>query len=249
MLQTYLNATQNLLQNPSAPVALYSAQNLTTYINTARGQVAGEGRCVRRIGLLQLVRGQQEYNFSAIAIQNGTGVAGVINVSQGMLGIAQGYRWMRPRAFTWMTLYRLNDVVPKVGPPNEWAVFGQGAAPQAGLQAAGGSLYVSPAPDQNYTMWLDCVCYPVPLVDDTTPEVVPFLWSDSISYFAAYLALLSAQSQARQADADRMMQRYSEFANRARNFSNPEVLQGIYSQSPNQVRQNQLGVSPRGGGA
>ena len=42
MLTAYLNATAILLQNPVAPTSLYSTANLTTFINTARGQLAGE---------------------------------------------------------------------------------------------------------------------------------------------------------------------------------------------------------------
>jgi hypothetical protein len=247
VLNTYITATQNLLQNPTATNPLYATNNLITYINTARGQLAGEGRCIRRIGTLALAAGVQEYQFSAISLQSPAGVGGVININQAMLQVASGYRWMRPRPFQWLVFYRLNNPVPQTGAPNEWAQFGQGASPQTGLQASGGSLYVSNLPDIAYSVWLDCVCYPSPLASDTDPEPIPYLWTDAVSYFAAYLALLSAQSQARQADADRMLARYSEFVNRARNFANPEILQGIYSQAPNPVMQNQIGVSGKAG--
>ena len=249
MLATYLTATQNLLQNPTATNSLYSTANLTSFINTARGQLAGEGRCIRRIGTLAITPSSQEYPFSAITFStaDAVGIGGVIHVSQAMRATGTGYKWMRPRPFQWLTFFRLNNAAKEKGPPNEWAQFGQGAAPQSGQQSSGGTIYVSLAPDTNYSLWLDCTCYPAPLANDSDPEVIPFLWTDAVSYFAAYLALLSAQSQARQADADRMLARYSEFVNRARQFANPDVVGGIYSQAPNPTRANQLGQSGGGG--
>lgn len=250
MLTQYQTRTAQLLQNPQAPTALYSTTDITSWVNQARGQLAGESKAIRRIGNLTLAQGTAEYNFSAITLTNNTGVSGVIAIRQVMLVVASGYAWMRPRPFEWFTLYRLNNPVPVQGPPNEWAQFGQGAAPQSGVQAAGGSLYVNKVPDQPYTLWLDCICYPTTLVDDTTAEAIPYLWTDAVPYFAAYLALLSAQSQARTADAERMFNRYQEFTNRARAFSTPDVLPGIYPQNPSPVRQNQLGIQParQGGG-
>jgi hypothetical protein len=92
------------------------------------------------------------------------------------------------------------------------------------------------------------VCFPITLASDSDPEAIPYLWTDAVPYFAAYLALLSAQSQARQADAERMFSRYSEFLNRARRFATPSVLSGIYPQNPSPVMQNQLGIQRAAGG-
>ena len=89
---------------------------------------------------------------------------------------------------------------------------------------------------------------PIALVDDTTPEAIPYLWTDAVPFFAAYFALLSAQAGARQAEADRMFARYQEFTNRARRFATPSVLPFIYPQSGNPVQANQLGLQPAGGG-
>ena len=41
MLDAYLTQTENLLQSPGSPQALYSTTNLTLWINTARSQLAG----------------------------------------------------------------------------------------------------------------------------------------------------------------------------------------------------------------
>ena len=47
MLNAYLTSTQLLLQNPAPTAALYSPANLTSFINTARGQLAGESESIR----------------------------------------------------------------------------------------------------------------------------------------------------------------------------------------------------------
>jgi hypothetical protein len=85
-------------------------------------------------------------------------------------------------------------------------------------------------------------------VDDTTVEAIPELWADAIPYFAAYLALLSAQSAQRQGDANRMFERYTEFVNRARAASTPSILPGNYKQQPNITRPNQVAMRSTGRG-
>jgi len=237
MLNTYLSATAALLQNPGAPQSLYSTAQLTTNINTARGQLAGESESIRVIGTLQLLQGQQVYPFASISLGSAAGVEGVINVRTIWINVGDGQVWVRPRPFEWFSLYELNNPIPQEAQPQVWAQYGQGV---------NGTLYFSQVPDQEYTINLDCVCYPMALTSDTTPEAIPYLWTDSVPYFAAYLSLLGAQSSNRQADATRMFQLYQEFNNRARRFANPSVLPYQYPQSGSPVRQNQLGL--QGGG-
>jgi hypothetical protein len=94
-------------------------------------------------------------------------------------------------------------------------------------------------------MNVDCVCYPAALTTDTDPEAIPYPYTDSVPYYAAYLAYLSSQ---RAADADRMWQQYQLFSSRARQISNGSVNPGQYPQSGSPVRANQLGVQPQQGG-
>jgi hypothetical protein len=235
VLTAYQNATAALLQNPPAPTPLYSTANLTTWINTARGQLSGEADCIRAVGSLALTAGTRVYPFSAITYTGSsgtTGIEGPLHVRTAWRTAASGQLWMRPRPFEWYSLYELNLAVPTEGPPVMWAQYGQGVA---------GTIYVSPVPDQAYTMVLDMVCYPIPLVDDTTVEAIPYMWTDAVPFFAAFYALMSAQSTARDADADKMLQRYQLFVQRARNAATPAVLSGIYDQQPPLVRQGQLG--------
>ena len=144
--------------------------------------------------------------------------------------IASGQRWIPPRSSQWFDLYVLNNPVPQAGPPTDWCQFAQGAAPGSTGSAAGGSFYIN-VPDIVYTLNCSCMAYPIPLVDDTTVEAIPYLWTDCVPFFAAYWAYLSSQSGARQADAERMYNHYQTFLERARTASNPSVNRWIYQQS------------------
>lgn len=238
MLNAYLTATQNLLQNPTATNQLYATTSLTTYINTARGQLAGESESIRFMATLVLAAGQQVYPFSSISLTGSTGIEGVINVRSIWRTVASGQVWLRPRPFEWFALYELNNPVPVAAAPTKWAQYAQGV---------NGSIYVSPVPDVAYTLNLDCVCYPINLGLDADPEAIPYLWTDAVPYFGAYLALLSAQTGARSAEADKMLDRYSNFVSRARRFATPSVLPFQNPQSGNPTESNQLGRQGQGG--
>lgn len=240
MLNSYLTRTQQLLQNPGAPISLYTQADLTEYINLARGQLSGDGECIRNYATLPLTGGTQQYSFASIVLGGGTGgIQGVFNIRTGWLQIASGQAWIRPRPFEWFSLYELNNPVPQQGQPKVWTQYGQGVT---------GNIFVSPVPDQAYTLQLDTLCYPIALVDDTTAEAIPYPWTDAVPFLAAYYAMLSAQSAARQSDADRMFARYEEYRNRARRFSNPTVSPFIYQQSGDPTSTNKLGLQQSGGG-
>ena len=235
MLTAYLTQTQQLLQNPPAPSALYNPGDLTTYINLARGQLAGEAECIRVYATLALAVGIQQYQFSAINLGSSppstSGIKGVFNVRQALVQTPNGGAvWIRPRSFEWFTFFRLNNAVPGQAQPNEWSQYGQGVT---------GSLFVSPTPDVAYTLNIDTCCYPIPLTSDSTPEAIPYPWTDAVPFYAAWYAMMSSQ---RQSDADKMFERYQMLANRARQISNASVLPSIYPQSPDPVAQSRLGL-------
>lgn len=232
-LTQYLTATRRLLQNPPAPESLYSTADLTAHINTARGQLAGESECVRVMGTLTMTAGTRIYSLSTINVSAAPGVSGVFNARILQRVVGDGLRWMRPFEWPRFSQYYLNRVVPVSGQPEIWSQFGQGAS---------GSIYVDPVPDTGYTASVDCVCRPVDLIDDSTPDAIPYPFSDAVPFFACYYALLGAQSQARQADADRMMERYEEFKNRARAMSNPSVLPLLYEGRQDPTMANKLAI-------
>lgn len=241
MLDSYLTRTQDLLQNPAAPTSLYDTDDLSTYINEARVQVAGEGVCVPVMGTLAVTANLNgPYPFTAITLNPATaGVQGVLNIQTLWYQIGTGQIWMRPRGWPWFTLYELNNAAPVPGPPATWSQYGQGI---------NGTIYLN-MPDQAYTLNVDAICYPEALVDDTTPEAIPPLWQTAVPYYAAYLALLSAQTSSRTEQADKMLERYELFVKRARQFATPQILPYQYPQSQNPVEANQLGAGGGGGRA
>lgn len=224
MLTQYLFQTTRLLQNPASPNPLYATSDLTSYINTARGQLATETECIRALGEITLVANQPQYSLTGIVIPDQAGIAGVMNVRSILVALAGGGSiWLTPRTWEEFLFYSLNVPTPSVGFPTEWAPFGQGAT---------GTVWLNPAPNAAGICNADCVAYPIPLVDDTTAEAIPYIWTDAVPYFAAYLALLSAQTGVRTAEADKMFERYEMFVARGRRAATPAVLPWQSEQIP-----------------
>lgn len=237
MLNQYILQTQQLLQNPASPVALYSSSDLTSYINRARGQIAGEHACIRFRGSLSTVAAQQSYNFSSISLSGGTGLGGILAVRMLTLATSTGNALINNVPWEWFNQYAIVQPTTLTGTPHVWAQYAQGA---------NGSLLLNPVPTGVSVISVDCVCYPIPLVDDTTAEAIPYEWTDAVPFFAAYFALLSSQSGQRQADADRMMERYQFFANRARAAATPGTLPFQFDKSSPVFPATPAGIAPKG---
>lgn len=219
MLNSYLTATAQLLQNPAAPSTLYATSDLTGWINTARTQLAGESGCVRAIGTLAVTGAAQYYNFSAIT-GFAASIAGPYAIRQITRVSGSGQVYMGSRSYPWAELYWLNNAAPVAAAPTAWAQYGQ---------ATTGSILLDKTPDTSYTLNCDCTCQPIALVTDSTAEAIPYPFTDAVPYLAAWYAYMSSQ---RQSDADKMYQRYGEFLNRARVISVPKVLSSQYDQLP-----------------
>ena len=253
MITYYLTQTQRLLQNPGAPTTLYSTSDLTSYINTMRGQLAGEGECIHLVGTITTVIGQREYFFSNIAV-SGAGVQGVLHVRRIQYAVGTGYKWITPRGWEWFELYGLNNPVPLNNVPKMWAQHSQGSSGLGtitnvgGGSIASGSFWLDPPPDLNYQLNLDCICYPIALASDSDPEAIPYEWTDAVPFGAAWMALLSAQTSARMAEAEKYLSYFQAYAQKARQYSNPDVLKYQYMQQPNIALPGQLGVSMGKGG-
>ncbi len=240
LLSQYLAITQSLIQTPQSPIPLLTTALLTQYINIARGQVAGQGECLPALGSLNVAPPNWGYAFDAIDFNEPTTIAGAINVRMITYYVGNGEQRLYPREWPWYNTYIKAQPNPKLGPPKIWAQYRQGSL---------GLLFIN-HPDIAYTLNIDAVCYPVDLVDDTTPDGIPYLWSDAVPFYAAYYAYMAMQ---RQADADHMLQRYQELMGRARTAVTPAVLPGSYPQGPDPMMPNRLGVHPaapaRGGPA
>lgn len=237
-LAAYQSLTAALLQSPSSPIPLVPSASLTIFINQSRLQVAGQGVCIRRYAALALVAGQNQYQFSSVT-GLGTGVSGINNIRQALCTPpgTMGLEWMSPRPFEYFTYFYLNNDVPQPGQPTDWAQFGQGES---------GSIFVYPTPDQDYTLSLDVVGVPTALVDDTTVEAIPPLWTLPVPFYAAWFGFLTLQ---RAADAEAMLKRFEQQMVLARNAGNPDIAIESWSQSPHPTQNNQLGIQGGGGAA
>lgn len=233
MLSTYETLTAALLQAPSSPVPLIPTSTIDSYINISRQWVASQGECVRVYGSLTLAAGTRIYPFSSITFGSVTGVNAVYNVRQVWFTIpaTSGTVWVPSREFEYMSLYGLNNPVPATGQPTMWSQFAQGE---------NGSIFFDPIPDLPYVCTLDLSCTPINLVDDTTTEAIPPLWTQVVPFRAAWWGFMSAQ---RQSDADMMMKRWQEQMAEARNAANPSVLPYQYAQSQQPTTPNQLGLA------
>lgn len=234
MLNSYVANTALLLQNPAAPVSLYSTANLTTFVNTARTQLAGQTECIRATVTLSVTSVTNIYPFSSITSLP-TGVQGVYNIRQINRVNGTGFSYMGSRPYPWADLYWRQGAAPAAATPTEWSQFAIGAT---------GSLILDHTPDANYVLSMDASCYPVLLVDDNTVEAIPYMYNDAVPYMAAYYAYMSAQ---RQQDAETMLQRYEDFVRRAQKGAVPNVLPEQYDQHMGEMQAAPQAPPPGGG--
>jgi hypothetical protein len=193
--------------------------------------LAGDAQCIRVLATLPFTNNVSNYAFSTIT-SLGTGVSGVLNVRMINIGGVPLNSWPWEYFYQYFYGIGLSTAVP-----TDWAQLGQGAA---------GTLYFSPVPNGSFSANLDVVGYPIALVDDSTVEAIPFPWTDCVPYFAAYLALMSAQTNARIADAQRMLSLYNEFKERARRYVTATALPFQRSDSGLNVPVIPAGVEPPG---
>jgi hypothetical protein len=239
VLTAYETAVLALIQAPSSPVPLITNPALDVYINIARGQVAGQGKCIRIYATLTLTANVGSYPFSAIPFAAPAGVVGpnaarMIWYQVGMGAGGTGQKLIANQPFEYFAQYRLNNPVPGTGPPTEWAQLGQGQF---------GTLFFDPVPDIPYVCPIDVECAPAPLVNDASPEAIPPLWQDAVPFYAAWLALQQLQ---RQADAEMMMKRFQELMSRARQAATPDVLPDNFEGTPDLTLGNKLGATKGG---
>jgi hypothetical protein len=69
-----------------------------------------------------------------------------------------------------------------IGRPIAFSTFGQG------------QFYMSPVPDQVYTIELDTIILPTTLVYSTDTDTIQYPYSDPVAYYAAYTAKYYEQS-------------------------------------------------------
>ena len=208
MLTAYENSTRQLIQALTSTVPLIDTTTLDQYINTARGQVAAEGECIRGSVTLPIVAGVPSYQFSNFIIDV-TVVSAVVAVRSGNVGGTA----LDVRPWEWFAAYYLGKST--TGTPTIVAQQGQGTS---------GTLFFYPTPSASIPTGVifDVVLLPVTLITDSQPEPIPYPWTDAVPFYAAWLGMMNAQ---RQADADMMFSRYEQIMMRlARQGATPSEL-------------------------
>jgi hypothetical protein len=231
MLTQYQTMTRRLLNDQT--FARINDFDLRDYINVARGQIAGQSECFPAIGELITTPGTTGYGFTAIQLSAADAplVQGILKIRMINLVTATGQQRLVMRDWPWFNNYIVAKPTETIGPPKFWTQYRQGSA---------GVFFIN-IPDQVYELSIDAVCYPIDLIDDTTAEGIPPLWTDAVPFFAAYYALMPSPQQDA---AERMFQRFQEFMGRARMAVTPGVLPGSYPQGPDPMLPNRLGVHP-----
>lgn len=150
---------------------------------------------------LTTVAGQEIYTFSTAnglatlypGIQQITGVMSVAISWGSMKPMLEQKIWSEFQAY----LRSYNTGLQNF--PTIWSQYGQGQ---------NGTIYLWPIPSTASQMDWDVWCAPIPLVDDTTFEAIPYPWTIAVKFYAAYLAYDNSQ---RAADSDRMFERWERY--------------------------------------
>jgi hypothetical protein len=169
-------------------------------------------------GANMMVVGQEVYTFASR--QGQAQLTAGVQAIHGVLSVTASWGASRPmlQRKDWTTFqakYR-SWAAGWLNNPVVWAQYGQGA---------NGSLYLAPIPANAFNMEWDTYCVPIALVDDTTPEAIPYPWTDPIPYYAAYLAFSNAQ---RAQDAAAAFGQYEQFMSRARAMSEVPFIPDAY---------------------
>jgi hypothetical protein len=224
-LFAYLQQIQRFLEYDERQ-AIFNPADLTVFINEARGQIALSSQCIRQPALLTVTQGNLAYNFSDATFVGGPGILpglqSVINVRQARLTLPTlGFRRLSMRSWEWYDTFHLSRTIPEIGAPAVAARL------QPGLT---GTLWIAPSPDgfAPYTLVLDAVGYPAPLVysnGDADPEALPYPWTDAVPMLAAHLAYIAEGN----AEAAAMWwNEYTVFERRAVQGTTPTRFVGNY---------------------
>lgn len=165
------------------------------------------------------VTNQEAYQFSTLntLAQFTSGVQEVVGITSisSQWGAGSVYKPMLQwRPWSWFQANCRVYSVSAMNFPAYWSQYGQGV---------NGSFYLFPIPGQVISMDIDSVCLPVSLTADTTPDAIPYPWTDCVPIYAAYICYLNSN---RAEDAKRMFNEdpkslglYQVYMRRARKMS------------------------------
>jgi hypothetical protein len=233
MLSNYITEVQNLLNDNQGQ--FFSLPTLTNYINKSRRRICAVSGCIRVVPPgVQTVPGQEIYPFAhwTSLCQNVFPQVGSILACRSV-SISIGGRWLADGTISrggWKPMWKRvvwSDFQARfriyngtfygtISEPGWWSQLNEG--PLA-------SIYLAPIPSQAQPMEVDLTCIPMPLLTDNDAEIIPYPWSDAVSYWAATLCLMQQQ---RTQDAAAMTTTFNAELPMCASVVCPQMLQNPY---------------------
>jgi hypothetical protein len=173
-LGNYITECRRLLHDANAN--FYTDSELTDYINEARVRLVRDTGCLRNYQTTVTVTSQEVYTFSTLPEAAMTMDILNINLIWGNTRIPLRYLpWTQFNA-------ELRFWQNYTGRPIAFSMYGPT------------SYYIAPVPDQEYSMELDTVIMPTPLVASTDVDQIPDPWTTPVAFYACYKAKYKEQS-------------------------------------------------------
>lgn len=152
---------------------------------------------------LATVAGQETYLFSAASTVLGTPTANGIGQVIGVQSVSVAWGALKPTLdyldWSGFQAYCRSYNILSQNYPAVWSQYGSGV---------GGKAYLWPIPSLQSPMEMDCYCWPVDLVDDTTPDALPDPWGDAVQFRAGWYAYQNAQRREDKQFADQQYKQY-----------------------------------------
>lgn len=176
-LNTYITQCRRLLHDANG--AMWPDAELTDYINEARNRVAQDTKCLRQVVTgLTMPTGTETYNPNTFV----TGFAGrVVDVMGITIYINNTRVKLQYYAFT-----KFDAMLRYWQNYQQW--------PIAYSRVGATIIYVGPVPNQNYVSDWDVAVNPTALVSDGDTDQLPIPFTDSVKFWACYLAKFKEQS-------------------------------------------------------
>ena len=179
MLNSYLQQVRRLVNDQNNEK--FNDYDLQPYINEARVQVALKSHCIRIVPQDTVtVAGQEIYPLTYVNLAPFSGVLSPFAVAGVSLVWGTFQFTLRKVSFSRYQAEVRNYTSTYTDVPGICAQLGD---------SEHGVLYLYPIANAIYSMFWDCRCLPLPLSDDSTPEVIPAAWQPPIKHYAAWMAL------------------------------------------------------------
>ena len=164
--------------------------------------------------------GQEIYNFSGFnTVINGVnpGIKSLIAIQSVSISYGIAKPTLDQCSFSEMQAYLRSTGIGQTSFPQVWAQYGQGST---------GSLFLWPIPSVYASMDVDAYCLPIDLVDDSTPEAIPYPWTDCVPYYAAFMAF---QAKRMRDDASYMFAEAKRTIREGRAYATASMVPSYYN--------------------